>query len=282
MFVLTQVIGLAMVSYYSKDFSKLPFGTSPPEGTNPGTNVISIFISIAIAVTIILLLMKFRSELFLRIWFFAVVTLALGISFNAIFSFSQYSQYIALAVAIPLAIVKIFKRNIIVHNLTELLIYPGIAVIFIPLLNIWTGVLLLLLLSAYDMYAVWHSGFMQKMAKYQIEKVRVFSGFLIPYISSKDKAKMISVSKSKSKSKNAKQIKVPVAVLGGGDVVFPIIFAGLILISLGLLSAILVSVGASIALFILFYFAEKGKAYPAMPFITLGCFVGLGFAYLVF
>ena len=119
-----------------------------------------------------------------------------------------------------------------VHNATELLIYPGIAAIFVPLLSLVTVSILIILISLYDMYAVWHSGFMQKMAKYQIKTLKVFSGFFIPYLGPKEKALMAKMKNSKSKL--LKKIKINIAILGGGDVVFPMIMAGVVLRSLGL------------------------------------------------
>ena len=71
------------------------------------------------------------------------------------------------------------------------------------------------------------------------------------------------------------------AILGGGDVVFPIILAGVVLFTLGLIQAILISIGATIALATLFFFSQKGKFYPAMPFITAGLLAGIGAAYLI-
>ena len=84
----------------------------------------------------------------------------------------------------------------------------------------------------------------------------------------------------KSKKKD-KRIRINIALLGGGDVVFPIILAGVVLNALGLLPALIISLGATIALATLFYYSEKGKFYPAMPFITAGCFIGLAVAYLI-
>ena len=40
---------------------------------------------------------------------------------------------------------KVFKRNFFVHNATELFIYPGIAAVFVPLLNIYTIIILLII-----------------------------------------------------------------------------------------------------------------------------------------
>jgi len=304
MFLVAQFIGLFVISQYSPQVKEivdqegnatnvtsynLPYGLDPPDDIEPRSTLISIVVAIIIAVSIMFLLMKIKAELILRVWFFVVVTIAIGITINSLIQFIPISELFALLVAFPLAFIKIFKRNIYVHNLTELIIYPGIATIFVPLLNIWTVVILLVIISIYDMYAVWHAGFMQKMAKYQIDKLKVFTGFFVPVVGKKDREKIRKVKqqmknkkiKTKDKEITGKNIKVNLAILGGGDVVFPIILAGVVLRHLGLFPAIIVSLFATFALAFLFYISEKGKFYPAMPFISGGCFIGLILAYLV-
>jgi len=78
------------------------------------------------------------------------------------------------------------------------------------------------------------------------------------------------------------KVRMNVAILGGGDVIFPIIAAGVMLKTLGLFSAIFVIIGAAIGLSYLLFFSEKKKFYPAMPFISAGIFAGIGLSYLVF
>jgi len=194
MFFITQLIGLFVVNQYSPEVTQvvspegnitnvtshnLPYGLEPPKDTDPLGALISISIAIVIAVLIMFVLMKYNLETLLRVWFFIVVIIAIGLTINSLDPKNPNFAYIAVLIAIPLAIIKVFKRNIIIHNLTELIIYPGIAAIFVPILNLWAVILLLILISFYDMYAVWHAGFMQKMAKYQMEKVKVFSGFFV-------------------------------------------------------------------------------------------------------
>jgi DUF1365 family protein len=119
------------------------------------------------------------------------------------------------------------------------------------------------------------------MAKYQIDKLKIFSGFFVPYVSPKVKMRLRKLKKSELKTK---KIKVNVAILGGGDVIFPIITAGVMLKASGTiliggfsvpLASLLVILGATLALTYLFFFAEKKKFYPAMPFITAGIFAGM-------
>ena len=298
MFFIAQIIGIFVANVYQPQIIQvtnettgeiinqtnygIPYGLEPPEEIAPGEAIWSIVISLIIAVSLMLILMKIRAEIFIRVWFLFVVTVGIALALNAFLIKIPNASIIAIAIAIPLAIIKIFQRNMIVHNLTELLIYPGIASVFIPLLNILSVVILLLFISAYDIYAVWHAGFMQKMAKYQIEKLKLFSGFFIPYMDKKTRALVKKAKKTKSKKgKKGKKIGVNVAILGGGDVVFPIILAGVVLPVFGILSALIISIGATIALSVLFYYSEKGKFYPAMPFITAGCLLALGVVYLI-
>jgi len=283
MFIVTQLIGIYVVSYYSPEDKVLPFGLEPPQpqtSSDYTSFLSSIIIAFIIAVILLFLFTKFKWEWVLKIWFFVVIVVALSLSLIAIFSIK--TALIAVFIALPLAIIKLYRRNFIFHNITELLIYPGIGAVFVPLLNVWTIIALLVIISIYDIWAVWHSGIMQKMAKYQINTLKVFSGFFVPYFSKQVRSKIKLWKKTLSKSQlNKKKIKVNVAILGGGDIVFPIITAGVMLKTLGFVSALFVIVGATIGLAYLFFAAEKKKFYPAMPFITAGILAGIFASYLI-
>ena len=300
MFLLTQLIGIGVVYSYTPKTTQvvlangtiqnitivhnLPYNMEPPEDIAPPETFYSIIIALVIGIFLIFLLTKLKAVTFMRIWFFIVVILALSITFNALLSkFIPYSQYFVLLLTIPLAFFKIFKRNLIVHNLTELLIYPGIAAVFVPILNIWTIVLLLFLISGYDMWAVWHSGFMQKLAKFQIDQMKIFTGFFVPYLNKKQRALVKKLKKTKAGAKKLKKkkMRVQLAILGGGDIVFPIITAGVIMRLWGIIPALIVTLCATASLLALFYYSKKGKFYPAMPFLTAGLLAGIWLAYLV-
>jgi len=298
MFLLTQFIGLYVINYYSPikivnristnvSAPNLPYGLETPEVQQEKDfyNLFpSIIFSFIIAIILIFLLSKFKAKFILKTWFFVVVIIALGISFNSFLPQFKYTSILALLIALPLAFFKIYKRDFLIHNLTELFIYSGIAVIFVAFLNIYTIIILLILISIYDMWAVWHSGIMQKMAKYQIDKLKVFSGFFIPYASKKIKAKIKNLKQTEKGKKELekKKIKINLAILGGGDIAFPMITAGVMLKTLGIWSAIFVIIGATFGLSYLFFFAKKKKFYPAMPFITIGMFIGIALSYLIF
>lgn len=295
MFLLTQFIGLFMVNAYTPVTQEvfnpktgeievirldegLPFGLESEEDYN----FLSIIFSFLIAFALIFFLMKYKWTIIIKIWFFLVVILALSISLNAILKLTtlQNASIIALAIAIPLATLKVFRPHFIIHNLTELFIYPGIAVVFIPILNPISIILLLILISLYDMWAVWKVGIMQKMAKFQMEEIKVFGGFLVPSIPQKVK-KQIEKIKQKYKNKKipekikSKKFKVNLAILGGGDIIFPIITSGVYLRYFGIIPALFILFGAFLGLTYLMLITKKDKAYPAMPYISAGIFLGI-------
>jgi len=287
MFLMTQLIGLVVIDSYAPKVqqqlvngtitnvtveNQVPYGMEPPK-VEPKIGLLNIIVALIIAIAVFFMLTRIRASVLIRVWFAFVSLITVSISLNGLFlqffDAKLLLEILALAIAIPLTFYKIFRRNIIVHNFTELLIYPGLAALFVPILNVWTMLVLLLIISLYDMYAVWRSKFMVNLAKYQIKDLKVFTGFFVPYIT-KEQWKIIS----KSKGEGKKKMKVSLAILGGGDVAFPLIFAGIILRSAGLIPALAIVLCSTLALLGLFIYSRKGKFYPAMPFIALGCLVG--------
>ncbi len=319
MFLIAQFIGLLVIHNYDLSYGKtsqklISDGTISNE-TIPDMSIIrenlppeieiketvdyisiisSIIVALIFAVILFLILSRIKANILLKIWFTFVVFTCLSISISLIlypsFGFKIFNLFnkrisIAEIIAVPIAIFftyfKIFKRNMLAHNFSELLIYPGLAVIFIPIVNLPIAILLLVIISVYDMIAVWKTKHMIKMAKFQMNELKVFTGFLIPYIKKEDRIKIEKIRSMKlsDKQKNVKlkqsKIKVNMAALGGGDVAFPMIFAGVILLSLGLIPAIVTILTTTLSLLVLLFFSEKGKFYPAMPFLSVGCLIGL-------
>lgn len=254
MFMLAQIIGLVIVKQYIPR-ETLPFDIEKPQ-IQEGISFIPLFITIIIATVIALMLIRFSALRLWKLWFFLSVLFTLLVAFSAFIP-----QVIALIFALILAYWKIIKPNLIVHNLTELFIYGGLAAIFVPVLNILSVSILLILIAVYDMIAVWKTKHMISLAKFQA-KSKTFAGLLIPHTLNFKKTK-----------KTVKE-KVQTAILGGGDIGFPLLFAGVILKTSSFLNAFIISIFAASALTLLFIVAEKKKFYPAMPFIAVGCFVG--------
>ncbi|MAG50725.1 hypothetical protein CL621_03770 [archaeon] len=248
LFLCAQVIGLFVTNKYL--VKNLPFNLERPQ-LNEKTSFIQIFIIIIIATALAFVLTRLKAFVLWKIWFFLGVCFTLLISFTVIFG-----EKIALVIAIILAALKIFKPNVIIHNFTELFIYGGLAAVFVPIMNLFSISILLILISIYDAIAVWKTKHMVKLAKFQT-KLKLFIGFLIPY----DK-----------KSK---------AVLGGGDIGFPLLFAGVILKNFGFIKALIIPVCVSMSLLFLLMIGKKDRFYPAMPFLSVGCFLGYGVILLI-
>lgn len=286
-FFLSQVVGLVALNHNTV-VTTAPTGEvivehmdtaigERPQLEGPSTFVYMI-IAILIGTGLILLLIRIRK---IRIWkamyFFAVwmtCTVTIGVFINA---------YIALALCFFLAVLKLYKPNPWTHNITELFIYAGIAVIFVPLLDVFWMVLLLFVISGYDMIAVWKSKHMVTMAEFQT-KSSAFAGIVLGY--QRKVRERIGKKTKKASGKVRERVESKTAVLGGGDIAFPLLFAGVVMNDLirmqgfakntAFLLSLIIPVFVMIALSMLFFKAKKDRYYPAMPFITIGCLAGYG------
>ncbi|MEK6962860.1 MAG: presenilin family intramembrane aspartyl protease [Nanoarchaeota archaeon] len=250
-------------------------------GPRPQTTGAASFIYIASAVVIgtllLLLLIKYRKVQLWKFWYglacFLTLSIALGVLLPSLWAF---------ALALVLVLLKLLRPNIYTHNITEIFIYAGIGVFLTPLLDLTWGVVLLIAIALYDMYAVWKSKHMIDMAQFQTQ-THVFAGLSIPY-----KISTQPISKGQTKILTTPPLKKQEyknAILGGGDLAFPLIFTGSAMEHLllqgftlpqALSHSVVIVLGSSAALFLLLTLAKKDRFYPAMPFLAIGCFVGYG------
>ena len=263
LFLVTQYFGLFIIDSYSTEtiqningenitnttWLALPFNIERPT-VQQETSSIALLISIFLITFLILLIIKYNLEIVWKTWFFTSVLFCLLIAFG-----SFLTAQLSFILASVLSYAKIFKRNIITQNISELFIYGGLASIFVPVMNILSVSIFLILISIYDYIAVFKTKHMIKMAKSQA-KLKIFPGILIPY--KKNKA----------------------AILGGGDLGLPLIFTGVALKTLGN-TAYIIPIFSTLALYCLMAIGKKNKFYPAMPFLSIGCFAGYLFALLL-
>jgi len=279
-FFLSQVVGMVITEQYIGErvlnettgkvtitYEKLPLDMERPE-IEESKSYLFILGAVLLGTAIVLLLVKFRGFKLWKMWFFLSVALCLTIAFAAF-----VPQIVAVLLGIGVALLKIYKPNFIIHNLSEVFVYGGLAAIFVPIMNLYAVVILLILISVYDMIAVWQSKHMVKMAQFQTES-KVFAGISIPYQIPKG-GKAVE-----GKGRKVKE-EIKSAILGGGDIGFPLLFAGVLMKSMSFAKVLIVPVVVSLALLLLLLMAKKDKFYPAMPFITIGCFVGYGILWLI-
>ncbi|MBN2880962.1 hypothetical protein JXM83_02820 [Candidatus Woesearchaeota archaeon] len=314
-FFLSQIVGLFIVNEYVSttklinqttgeeyieinysDIEVINTKIEHPE-VNESFSFIYIMIAIIVATLFVLLLVKFRSFKIWKAWFAMSVFFATYIALSPFilkipFMTSLIAKIITTVIVVVLVALKLFRSNVFVHNFTEVVMYGGIAAIFVPITNLFSACMLLVLISIYDMYAVWKSKHMVSMAQFQT-KSNVFAGLYLMY---DNKTKKICSDFKKIESnpkpelaakdiptpKHVKQTSLKQAILGGGDITFPLIFASAVLkFTASLWLAGIIAIFSTIAISLLFMFSKPNKFYPAMPYISAGCFAGLGVVFLI-
>ncbi|MBI2175945.1 hypothetical protein HYU40_01160 [Candidatus Woesearchaeota archaeon] len=292
-FLAAQVIGLFVVnSYFDAAASEkatteagkpvviyqdLPYGVERPD-ISPNISYLLIAAAIIIGTVLLLLIIKFRKLSLWKLWY----SLALIITLT--FSFASFlPKAIAAVISIAVSIFRVFRPNALVHNLSELFIYGGLAAMFVPILNVRSAAILLVLIAVYDFFAVFHMKHMVTLAKFQASN-RIFAGLFVPKQLSLKSAVSPIASDVAPTMKNSLMQKQQVnhsdsgdyAIVGGGDIGFPLLFAGTLLPAFGFYKTLIIPAFAAAALLLLLLISKKGKFYPAMPFIAAGCFVGYG------
>ncbi|MBT4540355.1 hypothetical protein HOC35_02480 [Candidatus Woesearchaeota archaeon] len=325
-FFIAQIIGLGILTQYvdikttyetgettlNMDVYQIS-GITPPPVEKESYSFIWIVLAVIIGTLMVLLIIKFRKKRLWKLWFFLSVILTLIMAFvpfvkkiiESFFPvFIEQALFITLIISAVFAYYKVFHKNILIHNFTELFIYGGLASIIAPILNMISASVLLILISGYDMYAVWYSKHMVAMAEFQTED-KVFAGLLIPYGNKNSKNKQndkntqapkmpipkkvskINLKTAKTNIKAKKTVVTKVtkqrnAILGGGDIAFPLLFAGAVMKYTGsFFLPLIISITSAITLFLLFYYGKNDRYYPAMPFLSAGCFVGAGIVWLI-
>ncbi len=258
-------------------FSETIAGPRPE--TTGGESFALILGGVLIGTILLLILIRFNQQKIWKLWYALAVWMAISIALGTILPAA-----LAWIIGILATGLKLYKQQPIINNITEIFVYAGIGLLVVPLFEIVWAVLLLIAISIYDAYAVWKSKHMIALAQFQT-KSNLFAGLSVPYQQQKTPAQH---STKKTTHKTIKQVQT--AILGGGDIVFPLILSGTLLhtaVQAGLskLSAYIlansVTIGATAGLLILFLNSKPGKFYPAMPFITAGCLIGLGIALLI-
>lgn len=321
-FITAQIIGLFLVSqtiYPSIDETgaimqddsgniivEHDIDSEPPFETQG--NLMYLVAMILIGTGLVLLLNKFKLFGVWKTWFYIAIFGALFLALKRVMP-----EVPAIVISLVLAYFKLFKPNLWIHNITELFIYGGIATILYRWFTVPAAIIMLIIISVYDMIAVWKLKHMITLATAQAEQ-KMFAGILIPYKnpeykekkSKQKETKLVNEVKTKtSKKETVASLNIPLpkditasekvrsAILGGGDIAFPLVFAAAIMNDMILKQgpfldelsfivakqnaffvSLIIPLFAAVALFLLFIKSKKGKFYPAMPYISVGCFVG--------
>ncbi len=201
-----------------------------------------ILISVIVMTLIFYVLVRFKLNKVIKMWLATAVLISLFISFS-----SFVPEMLALIVAIVMTVLRMSSKDIYVHDLTELFIYGGIVSLFAPLFTPLSALITLGIIAVYDYISVFVTKHMIYLAKAQSD-LNLFSGLVV---------------------RNRGEL----AMLGGGDIAFSLLFASVVGRTFGLPYAFLSIYVTLISLSILIFLGKKDRFYPAMPFIAGGCFI---------
>jgi len=220
------------------------------EPENPATSLI-IFVYILIGTGVLLLLLKFGLYFIIRIMsFFFLLT---GLLFTLWFLFGV----IGLLLAAALFILSIWKsKNPAIMNIVLIFTIPGIGALFGSSIAFIPALILILILLAYDLVAVFGTKHMITLAEGAKGKIPLM--FAIPF---GDK----------------------VLGLGTGDLAIPLIFSVSVMRDYSFSNAIITAAGGLIGIVLLFVYIlnKKECALPALPPICAGLIAGFAFSFLI-
>ena len=247
LFISTQIIGLYTASQYMHFIS---IGELSPVFENPESvmNSFALVAYIMMMTVLLILVIKLKKSLI-------KVLEAIAIFFTSAIVFSfMFPTILGLGelLALILTAWKMIKPTYFKQNIALIFSVSGAGAVMGASFGVFPVLVFIFLLSVYDFISVFITKHMVYMAKAITETPTAFTA-AIP-----------------CKKPNH------VFQLGGGDLVMPLVFSASVLNYHGFTSMLFTSVGALIALFLLFYWVmnKPGNALPALPPICAGASIG--------
>jgi presenilin-like A22 family membrane protease len=259
LFLISQLIALFVGIFLIINFSffkELTITEEPSATEYPFYLLLAILVG---AVVLMLVLrLPIRSFIIRVIEFFASVFASYIVFFVFLASFSvPYADIISLCISLSLYFLKFYFPRI--NNLLAIVSAVGVGAVIGFSLDPLPVIILLFLVSLYDIVAVWFTGHMVEFAKFFAKERTVFT------ISEAGLGEVEKVVKGKKRIVK----KVISMMLGAGDIALP---ASLVVSSFKLgdiVFPLFVIVGAVFGLYLVLKRAERErKVYPAMPSIS--------------
>ena len=257
LFGLTQVLGIVVAERYL--FGLAGSSLRAPEVAFKFSGADWILSALVVALFVWAVLNKHRaSRIIFKVFFWLVIIGGAQIIFSV-----WFPPLCALLMTIGLIVLMLKSRSVLIQNLAVLLAMAGMGVVLglsiSPLIAVWG----LLILSFYDIIAVYVTKHMVKMAKGMAESGAVF-GFIVPF----------EWSGFREHVKKAKREKF--MILGSGDIALPLVMA-VSAMSISVAHAWIVALFSMIGLFLthlLFVNQSQRRPMAALPPIAMMAIVG--------
>jgi presenilin-like A22 family membrane protease len=266
---LMMVLGLALTFYVAsqeKLFLEANQIVFPSISLGP---VVAYFFGVVAVLALVLFIIPLRKlQLTFRVLFALVFAWGLFIVIAL-----TLPQVVAYAVAIIIGIAWLFWARVWLHDMILLITLSSAASVFGFLFSPLTFMIFMLVVAVYDVVAV-RFGFMVWMADKLSESAalpafifpRKIGDWILPL-------KNVRVGDLKNEEPNRREY----AILGGGDIGFPLVLAVSVFFASNLTSAVLVGVFALLGLtsaFLIQSFWLRGKPMPALPPIAFFSLIG--------
>jgi presenilin-like A22 family membrane protease len=252
----TLLLGLVVAYRYANLSSAAPIIQTPEFSLWD----LIIFVSI---IAIFLIVTRFKPIARIVLWVFLSIIIFSGTQI-IISVFAPYPWNLIGGLIVLLIFLLI--KNVLVHDLGIILALAGVGAVLGSSITPSFAIIALIILSFYDIIAVYKTHHMVRMAEGMVQTGAIF-GFIIP-----SELKSFTVKRSEAKTQIGEQFMV----LGSGDIGLPIIFiASLMRQSLGeaIIVALFALIGVSLTHF-LFVNQRKRQAMAALPPIATSMLIG--------
>ncbi len=264
-FALSEALTLAIV-ITAYDFLQSSRAGMPEVGL--GVSLVYFFATVVVMGAILFLIPLAKLRLVLKVFFAFLFFWGAFIVFGL-----MAPAWVAVGIAAVGAGFWLFRPRIWLHNALMMLSLVSAAVVFGALIAPWTVLLLLLVISIYDILAV-RFGYMLWMANKLFES-DTLPAFVLPramagWSAALQRADLRRLAEQRTAEREY-------AILGGGDIGFPLLLVVSVFFNYGASGAVVTaatSLGGLIFAFWIQQVVIKGKPLPALAPISFGGFIG--------
>ncbi|MDO8495513.1 MAG: presenilin family intramembrane aspartyl protease [bacterium] len=258
LFGATQLLGIIVAQRYLFELANSPLST--PAVSFRLTPLDIIVSALLLGFFIWAVIKRTRmTQIVFKLFFFIVIIGGTQVIFSAFFS-----PILSLILTILLVVLMIVVRSVMLQNVAVMLAIAGIGLVIglsiTPLVAVWA----LLILSFYDIFAVYVSKHMVKMAEGMVASRAIF-GFIIPMEFSGFREKIERVKPGDH-----------FMILGSGDIVLPLVLS-IAALKISLAHALVVtlfSLGGLFVTHLLFVTQKQRRPMAALPPIAMMSIVG--------
>lgn len=219
-----------------------------------------------LATAVLLALYRYSKQLLVKLWFGSALVVTAFILFDAFLR-----PVPALLATVLFAVLRFRAAGPQLRNVLDTIPFGGAGALFGTLIGLQAALVFLVLLSIYDYIAVNNIGHMVELAQRGAE-TDTFMGFTAPGV-----GEHVEAAVQADAGEAAGEGGPGVGVLGGGDVILPIVLAVSVIPVFGVGAAVSTVAGAAAALFLFLTVIQRRETkqfYPAIPVVGTGALFG--------